>query len=365
MLFSRIEKTNHEQVTFFYDPVHSLKAIVAIHNTTLGPALGGCRLLPYQSEEDALEDVLKLSRGMTYKAACANLSLGGGKAIIIASPEQKTESFFRAYGRFIHSLNGRYITAEDMNTNLHDMDTVKLETPHVVGVSEHLGGSGDPGIMTAYGVFYGLQTTVAERLQRSDLKGLKILIEGTGAVGYHLCSFLIKERANVFVTDIDPKKTERIQTLGPVTVVSREQAYDCDIDVFAPCAVGASLNEDSIRRLKAKVVAGSANNQLKNPLNDAKSLKEKGILYAPDYVINAGGLINVANELDGYKKEKAISDIKGISNTLSKIFKIAQQEGITTHEASEHYAEKRLKEAEKQKTTHLQKSSSISASLHS
>ncbi|KAB8032251.1 Glu/Leu/Phe/Val family dehydrogenase [Fluviispira multicolorata] len=341
-LFSQIESMGHEQVVYCSDKESGLKAIIAIHNTTLGPALGGTRLLPYEKEDEALNDVLRLSRGMTYKAACAGLALGGGKAVIIADPNQKSEAMFRSYGRFVESLNGRYITAEDMNTNVANMDYIRLETRYVTGVSAGFGGSGDPSIMTAKGVLYGIEASIKYRIGKNDLQGVKIAVQGIGAVGKHLCKMLHEKGAKLFITDIDDNKLKQAHSLYNATIVTEAELYSLDVDVYAPCARGSILNSSTIGRLKAKVVAGCANNQLEDEEKHAKNLKDNKILYAPDYVINAGGLINVANELTGYNLEKVESEVARIANTLESIFIEADKLSLTTQEAAKRFAEKRI-----------------------
>jgi leucine dehydrogenase len=341
-LFSCIESMGHEQIVFCNDPASGLKAIIAIHDTTLGPALGGTRLLPYENEEDALIDVLRLSRGMTYKAACAGLSLGGGKAVVIADPKQKTEQMFRSFGRFIQSLGGRYITAEDMNTNVTNMDFVRLETRFVTGVSPGLGGSGDPSIMTAKGTFYGIQAAVNYRLGKTDLHGVKVSVQGVGSVGKHLCQMLYEKGAKLFITDIDDKKLKEMHSKYNAIIIPERELYSLDIDVYSPCARGATLNTNNIQMLKAKVVAGCANNQLEEEDKHSKMLKDLKILYAPDYVINAGGLINVANEITGYNLEKVEFEVARIANTLESIFHESDKLGISTYEAAKRFAENRI-----------------------
>lgn len=349
-LFSCIESMGHEQIVFCNDPTSGLRAIIAIHDTTLGPALGGTRLLPYENEDDALIDVLRLSRGMTYKAACAGLSLGGGKAVVIADPKQKTEQMFRSFGRFIQSLSGRYITAEDMNTNVTNMDHIRLETRYVTGVSPGLGGSGDPSIMTAKGTFYGIQAAVNHRLGKRDLQSVKVSIQGVGAVGKYLCQMLHEKGAKLFVTDIDDKRLKEMHSLYNATIVPEGELYSLDVDVYAPCARGATLNTNNIQMLKAKVIAGCANNQLEDEDKHSKMLKDLKILYAPDYVINAGGLINVANELTGYNLEKVEFEVARIANTLNSIFNESDKLGITTHEAAKRFAENRIQSVASLKT---------------
>jgi len=349
-LFHSVESMGHEQVVFCHDPVSGLKAIISIHDTTLGPALGGTRLLPYKTEEEALNDVLRLSRGMTYKAACAGLHLGGGKAVIIADPAQKSEALFRSYGRFVESLHGRYITAEDMNTNVSDMDNIRLETKYVTGVSPTLGGSGDPSIMTALGTFYGVLASAKHRLGSDDLAGIKIAVQGVGAVGKHLCKYLHEKGAKLYVQDIDDKRLEQMKNLYNATIVSESDLYALDVDVYAPCARGATLNSDHISKLKAKIIAGCANNQLEDEVKHGKMLQDLKILYAPDYVINAGGVINVANELSGYNREKVESEVARIGKTLEAIFIEADKQNISTQEAANRFAEKRIKSVREIKT---------------
>lgn len=343
MIFSQVENMGHEQVVYCHDPRSGLKAIIGIHDTTLGPALGGTRLWSYTSEEDALRDVLRLSRGMTYKAACAGLSLGGGKAVIIAKPEDKTEAMFRAFGRFVNSLGGRYITAEDVNTSVRDMDNVRLETRFVTGVSKAFGGSGDPSPFTALGVFCGLKAAVEFRLGKKDLRGLKVAVQGVGSVGKHLCGLLHEQGAKIFVSDINKDRTSDMERLYGATPMSEQEMYAADVDVFAPCALGAILNNKTISSMKAKIIAGAANNQLEDEKNHSKMLAEKKVVYCPDYVINAGGLINVYNELIGYSREKATAEAQNIEQSIMTILRDAERENISTHEAANRFAERRIR----------------------
>jgi len=349
-VFSSIDHREHEQIVHCYDKSTGLKAIVAIHDTTLGPSLGGTRLLPYDTEEEALSDALRLSRGMTYKSACAGLQLGGGKAVIIANPLDKSEAFFRAYGRFVESLNGRYITAEDMNTNVTDMDSIRLETSYVAGVSAGLGGSGDPSIFTALGTFYGIQSTVKARLNKTNLHGIKVAVQGVGAVGRHLCQHLFDEGALLYVQDISEKNAQEMKSKFGATIVNEEELYGLDVDVYAPCARGATLNSENIPRLKATVIAGCANNQLENEKTHGHMIQERGILYAPDYVINAGGIINVANELHDYNQKKVEVEVARIADTLTTIFEEAKKTNTNTQEAADLFAEKRIKSVANLKT---------------
>lgn len=343
-IFDQLETMGHEQVAFCHDPETGLKAIIAVHDTTLGPALGGCRMWDYHSEEEALVDVLRLSRGMTYKAAVTGLNLGGGKSVIIGDPQQlKSEAFFRTFGRFVHSLNGRYITAEDVNIRVEDIEHVAAETPYVTGVNTK-GGSGDPSPVTAWGVYHGIRAAVSHKLGRDSLKGVRIAVQGCGAVGYHLIKYLSKDGAKVFASDIDDAKVERAVAELGAEAISNNDAHKIDADVYAPCALGGILNEQTIPELKSAIVAGAANNQLLDEATHSAMLNDREILYAPDYVINAGGLINVYQELQGYKKDEALKKASGIYNTLINVFEVANREGITSILASNRIAETRLNE---------------------
>ncbi len=341
-LFETLDEMGHEQVVAFHHKATGLKAFVAIHDTTLGPALGGCRMWPYHSEEEALIDVLRLSRGMTYKAAVSGLNLGGGKAVIIGDPEaDKSEELFRALGRFIGSLGGRYITAEDVGTNVEDMDHVYMETDRVVGVHKVHGGSGDPSPFTAYGTLQGIRACLQKRYGHDDAGQLSFAVQGVGHVGYYLTKLLREAGAKVFVCDINETRVERaVEELG-AEAVSMDEIYDVDAKVFAPCALGGIINEDTLPRLKCDIVAGSANNQLKSD-ELGTELEEKGILYAPDYAINAGGLINVAIELQGYDRDRAYRTVGTIYNIIHKIFAIAKRDGIPSWQAADRLAEERI-----------------------
>jgi leucine dehydrogenase len=343
----------YEEVVHFHEPASGLKAIVAIHSTALGPALGGTRFFPFPSEQEALRDVLRLARGMTYKAAAAGLDLGGGKAVIIGDPKRdKSERLFRAYGRFIESLGGRYVTAEDVGTGREDMDILRRETRWVTGVSKRLGGSGDPSPVTAYGVFQGLRACAEEALQTASLDGVSIVVSGVGKVGYHLVGHLAEAGAKVTVADVDVDAVGRAVSNYGVDTVEPEKAHALDCDVFAPCALGGAIRDDTIPELKCKVVAGAANNQLQRP-EHADALAELGILYAPDFVINAGGLINVADELIGYDRERAMARVEGIYRTLREVFRRARLEGITPAEAATRLAEDRIREVSRVRLLYL------------
>lgn len=343
-LFETVNEMGHEQVLFCHDKELGFKAIIALHDTSLGPAMGATRLLPYVSEEAALRDVLRLSRGMTYKAACASIPVGGGKAVIIADPKNKTEGMLRAYGRFVNSLNGRFITGQDVNICPEDVRTINYETEYVVGVSERIGG---PAPTTALGVFLGIKAAVEFRLHRQDLNGLKVAVQGVGNVGEKLCHYLHKHGVQIFITDLDISKAEEIKHLYGATIVNPLEIYSLDVDVFAPCALGAVLNSTTIPLIKAGIIAGAANNQLEDELIHSQMLESKGILYCPDYVINAGGLIDVYNELINSDAAQTLQQLNNIYATLLEIFSKAQAEGITTQAASKRLAEERIIKARK------------------
>lgn len=338
-IFERIAEHHHEQVLFCHEPAANYRGIIAIHDTTLGPALGGTRFWDYETDEEALIDVLRLSRGMTYKAAVAGLNLGGGKAVIIGDPKtQRREALFRAHGRFIESLKGRYITAEDVGTSVEDMDYVHMETEHVTGI---LGRSGDPSPVTAYGVFRGIKACVHERYGRDSVENSHVAVQGLGHVGYHLCRYLTNEGARLTVTDIDPAKVGRtIEELGAESVAP-DQIYNVEAQVFAPCALGAVVNDETIPQFSFEIIAGGANNQLAEERHGGE-LERRGILYAPDYVINAGGLINVYGELNGWSPDRAKRKAGEIHDTLDQLFELAREQGIPTHEAADRLAERRI-----------------------
>ncbi|HUP00236.1 MAG TPA: Glu/Leu/Phe/Val dehydrogenase dimerization domain-containing protein [Gemmatimonadota bacterium] len=344
-VFELIQEANHEQVVFCNDERSGLHSIIAIHDTTMGPALGGTRMWPYGSTEEALIDVLRLSEGMTYKAAVAGLALGGGKAVIIGDPQtDKTEALLRAHGRFVDTLGGRYITAEDVGITVEDMEHVYRETRHVTGIRSSPHGSGDPSPVTAYGVYWGIRAACRHRLGTDVLAGMRIAIQGAGNVGYHLCENLADEGAILAISDIDPKKVDRVEKAFGAKAIDPDSIYDVECEVFAPCALGAILNDQTIPRLKCSVVAGGANNQLEEDRH-GRALAERTILYAPDYVINAGGLINVYGELRGYDHETAKRKAREIYQTLLSIFGIADEEGIPTSRAADRLAQRRLREA--------------------
>lgn len=341
-LFETIDSTAHEQVVFCHNKDAGLKAIVAIHNSILGPALGGLRMWPYASEEEALKDVLRLSRGMTYKAAVAGLNLGGGKAVIIGDPgKDKSESLFRSFGRFVESLNGRYITAEDVGIDVNDMEYVFHETDNVVGVHQVHGGSGDPSPFTAFGTMQGIRASLQKKYDNEEVGKYSYAVQGVGHVGYELAKLLRNEGAKVFVCDINEDNVRRcVDELG-CEAVSTEEIYGVDADVFAPCALGGVVNEETTPKFKFDIVCGAANNQLAT--NEAgDELEKRGILYAPDYAVNAGGLMNVSIEFEGYNRERAMRMMRTIYYNVGRIFKIAERDGIPTWKAADRMGWERI-----------------------
>ena len=341
--FELLENYGHEQLLFCSDKASGLKAIIAIHNTTLGPALGGTRMWNYDSVEDAVEDVLRLSRGMTYKASIAGLNFGGGKAVIIGDSEtQKNELLFRTFGKFVEGLAGRYITAEDVGTTVKDMEYVRMETRHVTGISKSLGGSGDPAPVTAYGVYMGMKACANIKWGSDSLENRKIVVQGAGRVAQHLCQHLNNDGAKIYIHEINESKSSEIMNSLDAEIISQDEVYTIDADIFSPCALGAILNDETIPKMKYQIIAGAANNQLKDECKHGQMLLEKDILYAPDYVINAGGLMNVSNELAGYRQDRAIKQAAGIYDILTNVLKVSKEQQIPTHKASNMMAEKRL-----------------------
>ncbi len=358
-IFKYMEKYDYEQLVFCQDEASGLKAIIAIHDTTLGPALGGARMWTYASEENAIEDALRLARGMTYKNAAAGLNLGGGKTVIIGDPfKDKNEEMFRALGRFIQGLNGRYITAEDVGTTVADMDLIHEETNYVTGISPAFGSSGNPSPVTAYGVYRGMKAAAKEAFGSESLEGRTISVQGLGNVAYKLCEYLHNEGAKLVVTDINQAAIDRVVSDFDAIAVAPEEIYSQEVDIFAPCALGAILNDETIPQLKAKVIAGSANNQLQDSRH-GDYLHELGIAYAPDYVINAGGVINVADELYGYNSERAMKRVEGIYDSIEKIFEISKRDGIPTYVAANRLAEERIARVSKSRSQFLKNEKNI------
>jgi glutamate dehydrogenase/leucine dehydrogenase len=344
VVFDEVAREGHEQVLYGYDKVSGLRAIIAIHSTALGPALGGTRFFPYENEHEALEDVLRLSRGMTYKAAAAGLDLGGGKAVIIGDPRtDKSERLLRAYGRIVDSLRGRYITAEDVGTTTRDLDIVRRETRWALGNSVAEGGAGDPSPMTARGLFAAAKGVAEFLWGDSDLAGRRFAVQGVGKVGSALVQLLVEARAEVIISDAyDSAIQTAVDTYG-VKSVDVGEIHTVDVDFYSPCALGAGLNEKTIPALNCQAIVGSANNQLATD-EDAERIAERGIVYAPDFVVNAGGLINVYDELQGYSKMRAMHRVDSIFDATSRILEMSKDEGINPNRAAMKVAEQRIKE---------------------
>ena len=342
-VFGQLSFDGHEQIVFCNDEDTGLKAIIGIHNTVLGPALGGTRMWSYKSEWDALNDALRLSRGMTFKSAITGLNLGGGKAVIIGDAKtQKNDDLMRRFGQFVDSLSGKYITAEDVGMETHDMDVIREVTPYVTGISESKGGAGNPSPITAYGVYMGMKAAAKYQFGTDILEGKKILVQGVGHVGETLVKHITDEGAKVIVNDINEVRLEELSKKYGANVVLGNDIYGLDVDIYAPCALGATINDDTIGQLKAKVIAGAANNQLADEVKHGRLLKEKGIAYAPDFLINAGGIINVYAELEGYGKDEIIRKTENIYNTTLDIFNLSENENITTHRAAFNIAQSRI-----------------------
>ncbi|WP_456274104.1 branched-chain amino acid dehydrogenase [Bacillus sp. AK031] len=353
-IFTYMEKYDYEQLLFCQDENSGLKAIIGIHDTTLGPALGGTRMWTYDSEEAAIEDALRLAKGMTYKNAAAGLNLGGGKTVIIGDPRKdKNEEMFRAFGRFIQGLNGRYITAEDVGTTVADMDLIHEETDYVTGISPAFGSSGNPSPVTAYGVYRGMKAAAKEAFGTDSLEGKTIAVQGVGNVAFTLCRHLHEEGANLIVTDINKEAVQRAVEEFGAKAVDINDIYSVDCDIFAPCALGAVINDETIPQIKAKVIAGAANNQLKDTAH-GDTIHEMGIVYAPDYVINAGGVINVADELYGYNRERAMKKVEQVYNNVERVLEIAKRDGIPTYLAADRMAEERIERNRKSRSQFLQ-----------
>lgn len=343
--FEYMEKYGYEQLVYMYDRHSGLKGFICIHNTTLGPALGGTRIWEYADEEEAVLDVMRLARGMTKKAACAGLNLGGGKAVLIGNSKSlrkdtvKREAFWRAFGRYVDSLGGRFITAEDVGTTPDDMAFVRMETDSVVGLPTT---SGDPSPFTAYGVLKGMKACLKEKTGSSKLEGVRVAVEGVGHVGAVLCDLLAQEGAILTICDIDPESVKAVAEKTKATIVDPAKIYDVDCDIYAPCAMGASLNDDSLSRLKASIIAGSANNQLQDSQRHGQLVHDKGLVYAPDYVINAGGLINVYQERIGYCKDAAILQIDRIYDRVREIIRESIDTNTPTYLVADRMAERRI-----------------------
>lgn len=344
MIFEAIGKYGHEQISYMYDAESGYRGIIAIHNTTLGPALGGTRFWNYESDHDALVDVLRLSRGMTYKAAVAGLDLGGGKSVMLG--DNKTadrEGIFRAHGRHVELMGGRYITAEDVGTSPQDMDYIRLETDHVVGLEDR---GGDPSPVTAFGVYRGMKACAQFRLGDDVLAGKTVAVQGLGHVGYYLCKALHEEGARLIVTDIDVEKVDRVVREFGASAVGADEIYSVEADIFAPCALGAVINDDTLAVFQMEIIAGGANNQLAEDRH-GDELKRRGITYAPDYVVNGGGLISVHAELSGWSMEQAHQKAGEIYGTILGVLEIARDEGIPSYRAARRLALRRIEEAKR------------------
>jgi leucine dehydrogenase len=342
-VFGQVSFDGHEQVVFCNDKDTGLKAIIGIHNTVLGPALGGTRMWSYANEWEALNDVLRLSRGMSFKSSISGLNLGGGKAVIIGDAKTlKTPELMRKFGEYVHSLSGKYITAEDVGMETKDMDTVREVTPYVTGISEEKGGSGNPSPITAYGVFMGLKAATKYRFGSDNLEGKKVLVQGIGHVGEVLVQHLTESGALVTIADINEERLNHVSSKYGAKIFTGADLYSAEVDIYAPCALGATINDDTVHKIQAKVIAGAANNQLANEVVHGAMLKEKGILYAPDFLINAGGVINVYSELANLTRAQVMEKTENIYNTSMEIFKFAEQHNITTHQAAMSMAQKRI-----------------------
>jgi leucine dehydrogenase len=352
-IFGQIADHQHEQVVFCHDHETGLRAIIGIHNTVLGPALGGTRMWHYASEAEALNDVLRLSRGMTYKAAISGLNLGGGKAVIIGDAKSiKTEALLRKFGRFVQNLNGKYITAEDVNMTTKDMEYIRMETKHVAGLPESMGGSGDPSPVTAYGTYMGMKAAAKKAFGSDSLAGKRIAVQGVGHVGTYLLEHLTKEGAKIVLTDYYRDRAEEAGAKFGAQVVGLDDIYDQDVDIYSPCALGATINDDTIDRLRCSVVAGCANNQLKDENVHGPALVERGILYAPDFLINAGGLINVYSEVTGSTRQGALTQTEKIYDYTLQVLEKAAAEGLHPQAAAIRQAEQRIAAIGRVKSTY-------------
>ncbi|GEO25758.1 leucine dehydrogenase [Alicyclobacillus acidoterrestris] len=358
-IFSYLGKYDYEQLVFCNDEASGLKAIIAIHDTTLGPALGGCRMWTYAREDDAILDALRLARGMTYKAAVSGLNLGGGKTVIMGNPKtDKSEAMFRALGRFIQGLGGRYITAEDVGTDVHDMDLIHMETNYVTGISQAYGSSGNPSPVTAFGVFRGMQATAKAAFGTDDLAGRLVAIQGLGSVGMQLARHIKNAGGELIVADINEDSVRRaVDELGAKAVTVKD-IFEVECDIFAPCALGAVINDETIDKLRCQAVAGSANNQLAEEKH-GDALHRKGVAYAPDYVINAGGLMNVADELEGYNADRAHAKVDNIYNIISNIFAMSAKDNIPSYLAADRLAEQRIAQMRNVRSNYLRDEKSL------
>lgn len=350
-----MKEYDHEQLVFCCDTNVGLNAIIAIHDTTLGPALGGARMWPYPSEEEAILDALRLSRAMTYKSAAAGLNLGGGKVVIIGDPARdKSPGLFRSLGRFIESLNGRYIATEDVGTSIDDMKHIRSETSHVTGLPLAWGSSGDPSPLTGFGVYQGMKACAREIYGSDSLRDHAVAIQGLGKVGSHLAGYLHGDGANIIATDLNQEAARRAEEELGVTLVKADEIYDVECDIFSPCALGGVLNDQTIPRLKCRIVAGGANNQLEADKHGDR-LQQRGILYAPDYIINAGGVINLSLELTGYNPELARAQVAEIYHTMERVIARARSEQISTARVADRLALDRIEATKRVRRIYLKR----------
>ncbi|RWU10051.1 Glu/Leu/Phe/Val family dehydrogenase [Pedobacter chitinilyticus] len=352
-ILEQLSQSGHKKVVFCNDPSTGLKAIIAIHDTTLGPALGGVRMWNYSSEAEALEDVLRLSKGMTYKAAVAGLNVGGGTAVIIGdSRRQKSEALMRSFGRFVKNLNGEFIAGEDVGTTVRDMEYIRMETQHVTGVPESLGGAGNPAPFTAKGVYLGIKACVKEVFGTDELAGRSVVVQGTGNVGEHLVELLRNDNVEVYVTDINEERMRVIARKYKAKAIEADKIFTIGADIYAPCALGATVNERTIKTMKFAIIAGSANNQLADEQVHGQLLHDKGILYAPDYLINAGGIISCYSELTGFGRKRTIQLTENIYEATKEVIKLSKSENIPTNLAASRLAEKRIEDIKKIKSSY-------------
>lgn len=343
-VFDRMQPYEHEQIVHCYDKTTGLKAIVAIHSTALGPAMGGTRMWNYASDEEALTDAIRLARGMTYKSAISGLNVGGGKAVLIGDPKKlKNEAYLRRFGRFIDGLGGKYVTAGDVNMTLRDLEYISMETRHVTGLPETIGGSGSSGVITAYGVYMGIKAAAKEAYGTDNLEGKKVAVQGVGAVGRKLTEYLVKEKAVVFASDVSEDKLQRISREFGAHVVSMDGIYDIPADIYSPCALGATLNDETIARLTCQVIAGGANNQLADEQKHGAMLQKKGIIYAPDFLVNAGGIMAVAAEYLGqYSKEYLFQKAERIYDVCRDVLQQATRQQVSSYQIAMQMAEDRI-----------------------
>ena len=353
-VFEQMSSMEHEQLVFCNDEATGLKAIIALHNTVLGPGMGGTRMWNYTSEEAAVKDALRLSRGMTFKSAIAGLNIGGGKAVIIGDARKlKNEALMRRFGRFVHSVGGRYWTAEDVNMSTRDMEYIRMETPYVAGLPVNMGGSGDPSPVTAYGVYMGMKASAKKVYGSESLKGKRVMVQGAGHVGTFLIGYLNEEGAEVMVSDIFEDKLAAVTKAHNATVIDPDQVYASDMDIYAPCALGATLNDKTIEQLKCTIVAGGANNQLDDEDRHGRMLKDQGIVYAPDFLINSGGITNVYYEMQGnYNKERVMAQTERIFDVCTEVIDYAENNNVTTHKAALDLALKRIEQIGKVKLSY-------------